>query len=144
MTVVLLNAAQRVWVSIPAWEPMLKPYALGRALSFGWLPIPSNLRDADTAAVKMVRATHPRPLVGHLGTYGSLISPLLSGVLVELLRQPDAPRVLLLGTGSQEFARSFLSQHEEWGSAVRASGTLSDDDLVGAYRRVRCDDSAVP
>ena len=129
MTVVLLRAAQRVWVSIPAWEPLLKPYALGRAIPFGWLPIPSSLRDPDAGAVAAVRAAYPRPLVGHLGTYGSFIAPLLSDVLVELMRPPDAPRVLLLGTGSQEFARAFLAEHPEWSSAVRAAGTLSDSDL---------------
>jgi glycosyltransferase involved in cell wall biosynthesis len=129
MTIVLLRAAQRVWVSIPAWEPMLRPYALGRALPIEWLPIPSNLSDPDAATVAAVRAAYPPPLVGHLGTYGSLIAPLLSDALVQLLGQPAAPRVLLLGTGSQEFGRGFLAEHPEWSSAVRAAGTLSDSDL---------------
>ena len=133
MTVVLLRAAQRVWVSIPAWEPMLKPYALGRAIPFGWLPIPSSLREADAAAVAAVRALDKedgRSVAGHLGTYSSLIAPLLSDVMVELLRQPEAPRVMLLGTGSQQFARAFLAQRPEWTASVRASGTLSDRDLA--------------
>jgi glycosyltransferase involved in cell wall biosynthesis len=129
MTIVLLRAARRVWVSIPAWEPMWKPYALGRAIPFGWLPIPSSLGVPDASAVAAVRAAHPRPLVGHLGTYGTLIAPLLSGVLLELMRQDGAPRVLLLGTGSKEFAHAWLAQHPEWTSAVRAAGTLSDADL---------------
>ncbi len=43
MTVVLLRAARRVWVAIPAWESKWKPYALGRPIPFMWLPISSVL-----------------------------------------------------------------------------------------------------
>jgi glycosyltransferase involved in cell wall biosynthesis len=136
MTIVLLRAADRVWVSIPAWEPMLRPFALGRVIPFEWLPIPSSLREPDSAAVARVRASlaetarSGRPVVGHLGTYGSLIAPLLSEVLVELLTRADAPRVLLLGTGSKEYARQFLAEHPDWRTSVRAAGTLSDHDLA--------------
>ena len=132
MTMILLRAARRVWVSIPAWEPMLKPYALGRAVPFGWLPIPSSLRDPDARAVATLRAAFSgdgRFLVGHLGTYGTLIAPMLSDVLVELLRQPGAPRILLLGTGATAFAVGFLARHPEWCESVRAVGTLTDSDL---------------
>lgn len=133
MTIVLLRAARRVWVSIPAWEPMLKPYALGRAIPFAWLPIPSSLTAPDAGAVDVLRATFSadeRPCVGHLGTYGTLIAPLLSDVLLELLRSPRAPRVLLLGTGAQNFASTFLARHPELTDSVRAAGTLSDSDLA--------------
>jgi hypothetical protein len=42
MVRVLLRAASRVFVSIPAWEPVLRQLGLrGRAPV--WLPIPSNL-----------------------------------------------------------------------------------------------------
>ena len=42
MTMILLRAAERVWVSIPEWERRLRPWALGRNLPFQWLPIPSQ------------------------------------------------------------------------------------------------------
>src|SRR5437660_2131391 len=45
MTIVLLHTARRIWVAIPAWEVYLRPYALGRNLSFAWLPVPSNVRE---------------------------------------------------------------------------------------------------
>jgi len=130
MTMVLLRAAERVWVSIPAWEPMLRPYALGRAIPFGWLPIPSSLHIPDAALVARVRAASASPVVGHLGTYGTLIAPLLTDALVELLRRPGGPRVVLLGAGSQEFARQFLAAHPECNGLVGAAGTLSDGDLA--------------
>ena len=40
MTAVLLRAADRVWISTPAWESRLRPYALGRAIEMRWLPVP--------------------------------------------------------------------------------------------------------
>jgi glycosyltransferase involved in cell wall biosynthesis len=130
MAVVLLGAAARVWVSIPTWERVLKPYALGRPIPFAWLPIPSSLGMPDPSAVANVRSADVRPVVGHLGTYGTLITPLLSAVLVELLNHKNTPRVLLLGTGSKEFAQTFLADHPGWRGSIRASGTLSDRDLA--------------
>ena len=55
MTLILLQAAGQVWVSIPAWERMWKPYALGRSIPFVWLPIPSSLGAADPNAVGATR-----------------------------------------------------------------------------------------
>src|SRR5207247_10027054 len=55
MTLVLLNSARRVWVSIPAWKLLLKPYALGRRLSFTWLPIPSVLPNAERSGATEIR-----------------------------------------------------------------------------------------
>ena len=44
MTMVLMLSATKVWVSIPAWESRLRPYALGRRLRIDWLPIPACRR----------------------------------------------------------------------------------------------------
>src|SRR5579863_1036260 len=56
MTLVLLGASEQVWMSIPGWEKLLRPYALGRAIAFRWLPIPSNIPVcSDAARVAAVR-----------------------------------------------------------------------------------------
>lgn len=133
MTMVLLRAARRVWVSIPAWETSWKPYALGRAVPFAWLPVPSNLAEPDVMSVAAVRNTYAsggRPLVGHLGTYGSLITPLLSDVLVDLIGRPRSPRVLLIGSGARSFADTFLAAHPTLAGSIAATGTLSDRELA--------------
>ena len=36
MTMVLMAAAEKVWVAIPAWESRLRPYAFGRSLPVNW------------------------------------------------------------------------------------------------------------
>ena len=120
MTVVLLRAVQRVWVSTPAWESRLRPFALGRPLEMRWLPVPGceGLRAADAPwpAAEVAR----RPLVGHFGSYGALVTSLLDERLVRVLAGASRPDAVLLGAGSQTFAAAFLSAHPEFAGRVRA------------------------
>jgi glycosyltransferase involved in cell wall biosynthesis len=133
MTVVLLQSARRVWVAIPAWESKWKPYTLGRVLPFTWLPIPSGLSPPDANVVGTLRTqfgTQSRALVGHLGTYGSLVAPLLMGVLAAILRQPHPPRVLLIGAGSLQFRTSLLARYPQYTDSVYSTGPLDEVQLA--------------
>ena len=133
MTVVLLRAATRVWVAIPAWETKWKPYTLGRSIPFAWLPISSALPTPDPEAVRDVRrqiGMSDRPIVGHLGTYGTLITSLLEEVLVELFRALPEPRVLLMGSNSETFCASFLRRHSSFAGRISSTGRLSDSALA--------------
>jgi glycosyltransferase involved in cell wall biosynthesis len=131
MTVVLLRAARRVWVTIPAWEAMWKPYALGRDVPFTWLPIPSSLDLPDSAAVKAVRARHAAgSLIGHLGTYGTLVASLLSDALDELLIEVPGVQVVLMGSGSEGFRKEFVVRHPKHAERVAATGALSSSALA--------------
>jgi glycosyltransferase involved in cell wall biosynthesis len=132
MTIVLLRAAKRVWVAIPSWERAWRPYTLGRQVPFGWLPIPSSLDEPDAEAVGLVRkrlAADDRPLVGHFGTYGALVSDLLFALLPAVLEQPVTPRVLLIGSGSEQFRTTFLKEQPQHETAIYATGSLSPADL---------------
>jgi glycosyltransferase involved in cell wall biosynthesis len=132
MTIVLLQAATRVWVAIPAWETKWKPYALGRSVPFTWLPISSALSSADPQAVIELRrslAPSNQPLIGHFGTYGSLVTSLLFDVLAELLRTLSAPHVLLVGIGGQEFRREFLQRYPDYAGRITATGPLTESAL---------------
>jgi len=55
MTVVLLRAAHKVWLSIPAWERLLRPYALGRKVPMQWLPVPGCVPDDDATSACVAR-----------------------------------------------------------------------------------------
>ena len=130
MTVVLLRAVHRVWVSTPAWESLLRPFALGRPLEIRWLPVPGceGLREADAPS----RAAAPprRPLVGHFGSYGALVAPLLDERLVRVLAGASRPDAILLGAGSTEFAAAFLAAHPEFVGRVRASGVIAPEEVA--------------
>jgi glycosyltransferase involved in cell wall biosynthesis len=132
MTVVLLNAARRVWVSTPAWEPYWRPYTLGRPVPFDWLPIPSNVPVLDDpAGVAAARARYAAPgefLLGHFGTYGPSLTGQLLAVLPLLLQRPELV-VLLLGRGGYPLRDLLRRRYPELAGRLHASGTLAPADL---------------
>ena len=133
MTMVLLDAAQRVWMSIPAWEAGLRPYALRRKLQFRWLPVASNIPVVDDAlGVEAVRARYApagEQIVGHFGTYDRNISELLSQSVPALLRDCAGCRVLLVGHGSEEMRDALIARQPQARGRVHATGTLPADAL---------------
>jgi glycosyltransferase involved in cell wall biosynthesis len=133
MTMVLLQAARRVWVAIPAWELKWKPYAFGRDVPFGWLPIPSSLDPPHPGKVAALRAELGSPaefLIGHLGMFGTPVGALLQGVLPPILESVENARVLLMGAGSDRFRETFASNFPAHARRVMATGQLSNDSLA--------------
>lgn len=139
-------AADRIFVTIPAWEariravaPRLKP---GKP-PIDVLPVPSNLDETiDEEASHAFRAglfpDPDGPIVGHFGTYGVATADLLRRILPAILRLPAAPRALLLGRGSVEFAREVASRLGEGeGGRIRALGET--DASEGATALSACD-----
>lgn len=141
MARVLVRAAARVFVSIPAWRDFL--IGIGAPATEGvWLPIPSNLPTAvDAPQVAAFRrelaigAGHL--LVGHFGTYGPLITPLLEGVVAQVLAHDPAAIVLLLGKGSDDFAAELRGRYPAWAQRVQGSGRMEADAVAG--RIAACD-----
>jgi glycosyltransferase involved in cell wall biosynthesis len=133
MTVVLLRAADRVWISTPAWEPRLRPYALGRAIEMRWLPVPgceTTVRvPGESSSILEVTG---RPLVGHFGTYGQAVATLLEERLSGVMEGPSRPALLLLGSGSDAFATRLLTRYPQWHGRVQATGYVSPD-LLDAH-----------
>jgi glycosyltransferase involved in cell wall biosynthesis len=128
MVWLLLAAARRVWISIPAWEECLRPWAFGRDLTFQWLPVPSSIPVVhDPGAVADVRARlagHGRILIGHFGTYDALAREQLEHLLPAVLRaRPDAAAVLL-GRGSDAFGTALRTRHQELADRIAATGAL--------------------
>ncbi|HEX5871370.1 MAG TPA: glycosyltransferase, partial [Longimicrobium sp.] len=116
MARLLLRAsAPRAYVSIAAWEKLLRPLA-PPGLEFTTLPIPSTIPFADDPEnVRIIRDAMTEggkhPLFVHFGTYGGLIAPMLETAIVALVaRRPDA-RVLLLGAGGPAFADRMRAEH---------------------------------
>jgi glycosyltransferase involved in cell wall biosynthesis len=115
MTAVLMKTADRVWISIPAWEKRLRPYAFGRALEFRWLPIPNGIPVVDNPArVKATRARYAAEgerLVGHFGAYDRNTTELLLGCIPLLLQNNSECKLLLLGRGSEETREKLIAAH---------------------------------
>jgi glycosyltransferase involved in cell wall biosynthesis len=133
MTMLLLKAARRVWMSIPAWEAYWRPYTLGRALPFQWLPVASNITVIDDpAGVRAIRARYApagEPIVGHFGTYDRHITELLLVSVAALLRDRADCALLLLGRGSGSARDELLRRRPELAGRVHATGALAARDL---------------
>ncbi len=133
MTIVLLRAAERVWMSIPGWEACWRPYALGRQIPFQWLPIPSSIpAQHDSSGVLAIRRRYVENgqcLIGHFGTCGSPITRMLEPILEALLREPARQTVLLMGLGSEEFRRALIQKNPAMQRLIQATGPLSAEDV---------------
>jgi glycosyltransferase involved in cell wall biosynthesis len=135
MTVLLLVSARKVWISIPSWERLLRPYALGRTVSMQWLPVPGCVPDEHGPSITAIRVKYlsgGRHLVGHFGSYGAAVKALLLERLPLVMNDPMRPVLLLLGAGGEQFRDALVSQHPGWTDRVHAAGYLSAADL-GAH-----------
>lgn len=132
MTVVLLSAASRVWTTIPKWEECWRPYALGRRVQFGWLPVPSTTpvtaSAEDAATTRALYAEEGASLVGHFGTYGGHVARSLTRLLPRLLSDEETDcAVLLMGQGSETMRAELLRAHPQLADRIHATGTLSTE-----------------
>jgi glycosyltransferase involved in cell wall biosynthesis len=138
MAALLLRAAERVFVSTPAWEPLLRRLAPLREPPV-WLPIPSTLTPAaDPAKVEPVRRSAAGAVrIGHFGTYGGAIAAAVAGLLPGLLDADPRRAGLLVGRGSREFAARLLADHPRLAGRVHAAGELAPE--AAAAHLAACD-----
>ncbi|HEX9938151.1 MAG TPA: hypothetical protein VGB15_13545 [Longimicrobium sp.] len=135
MAGVLLRAASVAYVSTPAWERLLRPLAPRGLGPMPWLPIPSTVPrvdDPEGVAVLRARLGANRPgvhVIGHFGTYGGMIAPLLEPALLAVLAPPSRSVALLLGSGGKEFAARLLRAHPRIEGRVVAPGRLPREAL---------------
>ena len=132
MTTILMGAASRVWVSIPAWEARLRPYAFGRDVRIDWLPIPSAIESLATSASKTQDAgtNSAQCVVGHLGSYGPHVSSLLLARLAPIMESDTKPTLLLIGAHSEAFRDALLARFPAWAARVHATGRVSTTELA--------------
>lgn len=134
MAWLLLRRCRRVFVSIPGWEPMLRRL-LPRGRRPEWLPIPSNLpvtaAPAARAALRATLVPQGGFLLGHFGTYGEAVAPLLTAVLPAVLERHENRRVLLLGRGSCRFAKKVQCGHPYLAHRLVSAGEQPPDAAAG-------------
>jgi glycosyltransferase involved in cell wall biosynthesis len=129
------GAAERAFVSIPAWRSGVG--AVTRAgTPVTWLPVPTSIavvddrHGADEVAARYGQA---HPLVGHFGTYGDLIAPLVEGAIEKLLARADC-RVLLMGHNSALARAHIVSRHPELAERIVAAGSLASEEVSRHFR----------
>ena len=127
----LQYSATRVFMSIPAWEAHLQPYARP-PMKFEWLPIPATIDSStDPQRVAQIRASHGNDLmVGHLGTYSAELRPLVGPAMLKVLRDVPNAHSLLLGNRSDAFAAELRAQWPEFADRIHGEGLLSGSDLA--------------
>jgi glycosyltransferase involved in cell wall biosynthesis len=135
MAMLLLRAARIAYVSTPAWERLLRPWAPRSLGAMPWLPIPSTVPrvdDPEGVAVlrAQLRANQPGVhVVGHFGTYGGMIAPLLEPALLAILAPPSTSVALLLGDGGPAFAARLIAADPSLRHRVVAPGRLPNERL---------------
>jgi glycosyltransferase involved in cell wall biosynthesis len=141
MTVILLRAATRVWVSIPECGRRWKAYTFGRRVPFQWLPVPSNIRvDRNEAAICNVRRRYAPDgalLLGHFGTYGLPVLSVLEPIVLKIAREIPEQTLLLMGVNSQEFRKRLIEKHPAIEGKLHATGPLDPEAL--SHHIAACD-----
>jgi glycosyltransferase involved in cell wall biosynthesis len=146
MARLVAGAAERVFVSIPAWAGLLRRVC-PRAARAEWLPAPCSVDTAaDPAAVAAARGRYAAEpgarLVGHFGTFGPLVADLLGPVAGRVLRDNPAARLLLIGRGSGEYRERLAAAEPDLAGRLAAAGGLPAA-AVAAHLRA-CDVLAQP
>ena len=98
------------------------------------MPVPSNLPtgvsfEARTNVRARLGVTPETPLVGHFGTYGSLMAPLVKRAALSVLSADPHRRLLLLGRGGQSLARDLAAEASLAGR-ITATGELEGAEVA--------------
>jgi glycosyltransferase involved in cell wall biosynthesis len=134
MASLVAQAAQKIFVSIQAWEPLLRRLSFGRRRPVVWLPVPSNIPakvcDAAVASARMRAPYRPATIVGHFSTFGGSIGALLEAVLPALLTADDRRVGMLLGRGSERFASKLARTSPHLSGRLIAYDDCSSEQLA--------------
>jgi glycosyltransferase involved in cell wall biosynthesis len=136
MLLVACAGASRVWVSIAKWGHEVRPY-VPRRVPIACLPIPApaigNMPANGRDTRRRELFPNGEPVVGHFGTFSTLVTSLLAPALDVVLQRSTA-KVLLIGRGSSLFRSQLLESHPEMANRIVATGTLESDDIAAHVR----------
>jgi glycosyltransferase involved in cell wall biosynthesis len=127
MARLVVRSAERVFVSIPGWQPILEPLT-SRETAMTWLPVPSGIAVShDAARVDAVRARvgDGHPIVGHFGTYAPSIRVQLADAIPRLMAASDA-RVLLIGPRGAALREEVIAREPSLSPRIVATGALQE------------------
>jgi glycosyltransferase involved in cell wall biosynthesis len=130
MVALLKHAASKIWIAGESW----KKYLHGAPAPIGWLPVPSNVScNPSPEQIAEVRKRYNgtgRRIVGHFGIGDALVEEQLRSFIPALLREPSTLSFLLIGKGSERFAREMQQKHPNLRERIFATGVLPSDDIA--------------
>ena len=123
----LAQAADRIFLSTEAWRAEVTPLARPGTL-IEVLPVPSNVAETyDAIRAACIRADNCL-LLGHFGTYREPVSGLILQLIPVLLT--PGRRMLLIGSGSQDFLDQLLRDYPHLKDRLTATGALPSDEIA--------------
>jgi hypothetical protein len=133
MAAILLDAANQLYLSTDTWRRYLARFGPRAVQDAVTLPIPSAIPSVDSShavnATRNASIGSSTYLVGHFGSYGSHIAPILERTFRDLLSTDSRVAVLCTGSGSDRFVKSFGRGHPKFLSRVTAVGRASAHDI---------------
>jgi glycosyltransferase involved in cell wall biosynthesis len=133
MARILLDAAPRVYLSTDTWRRYLSRYGFDAVQRAVTLPIPSAIPRLDCPGA--VRAARSRSigmatqLVGHFGSYGNHVAPMLRHALHDLLSSAPHVAAVCAGAGSDAFVERILTERPMFRGRLMATGRASARDI---------------
>ena len=122
----LLDGAPIVYLATDTWRRYLSPYGSDAVKEAVTLPIPSAIPRVNCPeAVRAARTQsigHAHHLVGHFGTYGRHVAPLLRRTVRELLSSDSSIAVLCTGAGSESFVDTILAERPDFRGRLTGKG----------------------
>ena len=132
MAATLIRASRRVYVATEAWLPYLHPYAPA-SMTVVTLPIPSSIPVVSRSrSLEMLRSellSSGSSLVGHFGTYGDHVRPLVAEVLIAVLQRDTNVAAVCAGEGSHEFVRALVRTAPALAPRLHSTGRLPSEDV---------------
>jgi glycosyltransferase involved in cell wall biosynthesis len=126
------RAARRIFVAIPAWAELLRSIGL-RNKPISWLPVPSNIPVAnDPRAVAAARGRYVPAsgfLIGHFGTYGTMIAEALEAIIPAILQNEPTAKLLLIGDGGVAFRRRLVNMRPQMADRIHATGLMAANEV---------------
>lgn len=134
MAALVARAAEHCFVAIPEWETRLRKVAPGTR-NIHLLPVPSNVPTrVDPCQVAAARNRlalgGATTVIGHFGTFGDHVAPLVREVLPQVLAAEPLRIGALLGRGGREFAAELVGDRPDLRGRVVATGGLPPDSLA--------------
>jgi glycosyltransferase involved in cell wall biosynthesis len=137
MASMVARAAGRIFVSIPAWETLLRQL-VPRLAPVTWLPVPSTVaawsNPVAAAAIRRRLAAQSGTVIGHFGTFGAGVAERLAAVLPPLLHPAPGRVGLLVGRHSQDFANELLRRHQTLRGRLHATGEIPPEAVAEHLR----------